>query len=79
MQVLREAANANLEEIKAAYQKLSKEYHPDTAELPLKVASKKLMKLREMYSVPSNNEKRKFHDWSLAQEAARSGENEDEA
>ncbi|KAL2507672.1 NAD(P)H-quinone oxidoreductase subunit T [Forsythia ovata] len=69
-QFLGVAASSDLEEIKAAYRRLSKEYHPDTTELPLKAASEKFMKLREIYDVLSNDEKRKFYDWSLAQEAA---------
>lgn len=63
-------ANADLEEIKAAYRRLSKEYHPDTTVLPLGTASDMFMKLREIYNVLSNEEKRKFYDWTLAQEAA---------
>ncbi|XP_057782394.1 NAD(P)H-quinone oxidoreductase subunit T, chloroplastic [Salvia miltiorrhiza] len=62
--------NADMEEIKAAYRRLSKEYHPDTTVLPLRTASEKFMKLREIYNVLSNEEKRKFYDWTLAQEAA---------
>lgn len=62
--------NADLEEIKAAYRRLSKEYHPDTTVLPLRTASDMFMKLREIYNVLSNEEKRKFYDWTLAQEAA---------
>ena len=62
--------DADLEEIKVAYRKLSKEYHPDTTSLPLKSASEKFMKLREIYNVLSDEESRKFYDWSLAQEAA---------
>lgn len=64
------SAEADLEEIKAAYRRLSKEYHPDTTSLPLKAASDKFMKLREIYDVLSDEEKRKFYDWTLAQEAA---------
>ncbi|XVF03217.1 hypothetical protein REPUB_Repub04eG0242400 [Reevesia pubescens] len=63
-------AEADLEEIKAAYRRLSKEYHPDTTSLPLKAASEKFMKLREVYNVLSNEESRNFYDWTLAQEAA---------
>ncbi|KZV21539.1 Chaperone DnaJ-domain superfamily protein [Dorcoceras hygrometricum] len=63
-------ANADLEEIKAAYRRLSKEYHPDTTMLPLRAASEKFMQLREVYNVLSDGEKRKFYDWTLAQEAA---------
>ncbi|KAL2238947.1 NAD(P)H-quinone oxidoreductase subunit T, chloroplastic [Sesamum indicum] len=63
-------ANADLEEIKSAYRRLSKEYHPDTTTLPLRAASDKFMQLREIYNVLSDDEKRKFYDWTLAQEAA---------
>ncbi|KAF5201976.1 NAD(P)H-quinone oxidoreductase subunit T protein [Thalictrum thalictroides] len=61
---------ADLEEIKAAYRRLSKEYHPDTTTLPLIAASEKFMKLREVYNILSNAETRRFYDWTLAQEAA---------
>uniref|UniRef100_A0A0F7H018 Chaperone DnaJ-domain superfamily protein n=1 Tax=Erodium foetidum TaxID=337372 RepID=A0A0F7H018_9ROSI len=69
-QFLGVSAKADLEEIKAAYRRLSKEYHPDTTSLPLKTASEKFMKLREVYGTLSNAEKRNFYDWTLAQEAA---------
>lgn len=62
------SAEADLEEIKAAYRRLSKEYHPDTTSLPLKVASDKFMQLKEVYGVLSNEESRRFYDWTLAQE-----------
>ncbi|KAF4349997.1 hypothetical protein F8388_017575, partial [Cannabis sativa] len=52
------------------YQRLSKEYHPDTTALPLKAASEKFLRLREVYDVLSNDETRRFYDWTLAQEAA---------
>ncbi|OIV99703.1 hypothetical protein TanjilG_17513 [Lupinus angustifolius] len=64
------SADADLEEIKGAYRRLSKEYHPDTTSLPLKTASEKFMKLREAYNVLSNEESRRFYDWTLGQEAA---------
>uniref|UniRef100_A0A0F7CZA6 Chaperone DnaJ-domain superfamily protein n=1 Tax=Pelargonium dichondrifolium TaxID=73194 RepID=A0A0F7CZA6_9ROSI len=69
-QFLGVSATSDLEEIKGAYRRLSKEYHPDTTSLPLKAASEKFMKLREVYNVLSDGEKRKFYDWTLAQEAA---------
>ncbi|XWS34187.1 hypothetical protein CRYUN_Cryun21dG0019000 [Craigia yunnanensis] len=69
-QFLGVSVEADLEEIKAAYRRLSKEYHPDTTSLPLKAASEKFMKLREVYNVLSNEESRSFYDWTLAQEAA---------
>lgn len=60
---------ADMEEIKAAYRRLSKEYHPDTTTLPLKSASEKFIRLREAYNILSNEERRRFYDWTLAQEA----------
>ncbi|KAG2561479.1 NAD(P)H-quinone oxidoreductase subunit T, chloroplastic-like [Panicum virgatum] len=63
------APEADIEEIKAAYRRLSKEYHPDTTTLPLKVASEKFIRLREVYNVLSKEESRRFYDWTLAQEA----------
>uniref|UniRef100_A0A0F7H112 Chaperone DnaJ-domain superfamily protein n=1 Tax=Masdevallia picturata TaxID=125444 RepID=A0A0F7H112_9ASPA len=62
-------AEAEIEEIKAAYRRLSKEYHPDTTSLPLKTASQKFIQLREAYNVLSREESRKFYDWSIAKEA----------
>jgi len=61
---------ADAEAIKVAFRKLSKEYHPDTTSLPLKTASEKFMKLKEVYTVLSNEETRRFYDWTLAQEVA---------
>lgn len=63
------APEADIEEIKTAYRRLSKEYHPDTTTLPLKVASQKFIRLREVYNVLSKEETRRFYDWTLAQEA----------
>ncbi|KAL6179164.1 hypothetical protein ACLB2K_050680 [Fragaria x ananassa] len=64
------SAEADLEQIKAAYRRLSKEYHPDTTSLPLQTASDKFVRLREIYDVLSNEESRRFYNWTLAQEAA---------
>ncbi|URE09986.1 DnaJ domain [Musa troglodytarum] len=68
-QFLGVSAEADMEEIKAAYRRLSKEYHPDTTSLPLKAASERFIQLREAYNVLSNRDSRRFYDWTLAQEA----------
>ncbi|KAK1403685.1 NAD(P)H-quinone oxidoreductase subunit T, chloroplastic [Heracleum sosnowskyi] len=69
-QFLGVSAEADIEEIKSAYRRLSKEYHPDTTSLPLKAASEKFMKLRDIYDTLCDEEKRRFYDWTLAQETA---------
>lgn len=59
-----------MEEIRAAYRRLSKEYHPDTTLLPLKAASDKFVRLREAYDVLSDEKRRWFYDRDLAEETA---------
>ncbi|KAL3679458.1 hypothetical protein R1sor_022414 [Riccia sorocarpa] len=63
--------DADTEEIKAAYRKLSKTYHPDTTSLPLEIAAQKFVRLKEAYTVLNNEEERRFYDWQLAQEVSR--------
>ncbi|CAM6096333.1 unnamed protein product [Calypogeia fissa] len=58
---------AETEEIKAAYRRLSKTYHPDTTSLPLEVAAEKFVRLKEAYTVLSSEEQRRLYDWQLAQ------------
>eukprot|EP01018_Ginkgo_biloba_P010670 Gb_38835 [translate_table: standard] len=69
-QVLGVPPAADMDDIKAAYRRLSKEYHPDSTSLPLEVASKKFMRLKEAYDVLSREDERQFYDWSLAQEVS---------
>lgn len=40
------SSDAELEEIKSAYRRLSKLYHPDTTQLPLEIAAQKFMRLK---------------------------------
>ncbi len=47
------SADAELEEIKAAYRRLSKEYHPDSTSLPLEVAAEKFLRLKVSFVLPS--------------------------
>ncbi|KAJ7547630.1 hypothetical protein O6H91_08G095900 [Diphasiastrum complanatum] len=70
-QYLGVSPTADLDEIKTAYRRLSKEYHPDTTSLPLEVAAQKFVRLKEAYNVLSSVEERQFYDWKLAQEISK--------
>lgn len=63
--------DADTEDIKAAYRRLSKTYHPDTTALPLEVAAQKFVRLKEAYTVLSSEQERRFYDWQLAQEVSK--------
>ncbi|MGK7946666.1 MAG: J domain-containing protein [Microcystaceae cyanobacterium] len=57
--------SASAIEIRQAYRKLSKQYHPDTTELPSEVATGKFQKLNEAYGTLSNPERRSLYDLEL--------------
>lgn len=59
-QVLGVNRNANEDEIKRAFRKLAKQYHPDTN--PDKAAGEKFKEAGEAYSVLSDPEKRQLYD-----------------
>lgn len=40
------SADAEIEDIKAAYRRLSKQYHPDTTSLPIEIAAQKFIQLK---------------------------------
>lgn len=69
-QILGVAPDATEEEIKAAYRKLSKLYHPDSTSLPLGIAAARFMRLKEAHTVLTTPERRRFYDWKLAQEVS---------
>lgn len=48
--------------IRRAYRELSKQYHPDTTNLPLAIAKEKFQQLNEAYGVLSNPESRNTYD-----------------
>ncbi|MBE9040210.1 J domain-containing protein [Oscillatoriales cyanobacterium LEGE 11467] len=54
--------SASAFEIRRAYRKLSKRYHPDTTELPLSVATPKFQQLNEAYATLGNRERRAVYD-----------------
>jgi len=61
-EVLGVARNASADEIKKAYRKLAREYHPDVSKLDRKVAEEKFKELSEAYEVLVDEEKRKAYD-----------------
>lgn len=54
--------SASAIEIRRAYRKLSKQYHPDTTELPPAIATAKFQQLNEAYATLSNPERRAAYD-----------------
>ena len=61
-QVLGITPHASEAEIRQAYRDLSKQYHPDTTQLPLKLAQEKFLDLTTAYEVLINPEQRSFYD-----------------
>jgi hypothetical protein len=53
---------ASEHDIRRAYRKLSKRYHPDTTTLPIAVATPKFQALNEAYATLSNDERRCLYD-----------------
>ena len=52
-------------EIRRAYRSLSKEYHPDTTELPAAEAHIRFQELNQAYAALSNPTRRLLHDQSI--------------
>ncbi|MGF1482487.1 MAG: J domain-containing protein [Cyanophyceae cyanobacterium] len=52
-------------EIRRTYRELSKQYHPDTTELPPDVAIVKFQQLNEAYATLSNPERRALYDLKI--------------
>jgi DnaJ-class molecular chaperone len=52
-------------EIRRAYRSLSKEYHPDSTELPAAEAHHKFQELNQAYATLSNPTRRLLHDQSI--------------
>jgi len=48
--------------IRRAYRELSKQYHPDTTDLPVAIAKEKFQQLNEAYGTLSNPESRNTYD-----------------
>ncbi|MDB9538897.1 J domain-containing protein [Anabaenopsis tanganyikae CS-531] len=54
--------SASVIDIRRAYLQLSKQYHPDTTELPATVATAKFQQINEAYATLSNPERRLSYD-----------------
>jgi curved DNA-binding protein CbpA len=52
-------------EIRRSYRKLSKLYHPDTTELPSKIATVKFQRLNEAYAILSQPHLRLMYDYEI--------------
>lgn len=54
--------SASVQEIRRAYRDLSKQYHPDTTDLPAAIATVKFQQLNEAYATLSSPERRLVYD-----------------
>ncbi|MEA5582242.1 J domain-containing protein [Nodularia harveyana UHCC-0300] len=57
--------SASVIDIRRAYWELSKQYHPDTTELPATVATAKFQQINEAYATLSNPERRLSYDTKI--------------
>ncbi|TVP62103.1 MAG: J domain-containing protein [Nodularia sp. (in: Bacteria)] len=57
--------SASVIDIRRAYWELSKQYHPDTTELPATVATTKFQQINEAYATLSSPEKRLSYDTKI--------------
>jgi hypothetical protein len=51
--------------IRRSYRKLSKQFHPDTTELPANLAKTKFQRLNEAYATLSNPDRRSLYDLKI--------------
>lgn len=56
---------ASVVDIRRSYRRLSKQYHPDTTELPPSVATAKFQRLNEAYATLSSPQKRSLYDLKI--------------
>ena len=57
--------SASAIDIRRAYRELSKQYHPDTTDLPSAIATPKFQQLNEAYATLSNPERRLAYDTKI--------------
>ena len=61
-EVLGVSKDASPDEIKSAYRKLARQYHPDVSKEPKEVAEEKFKEISEAYEVLSDANKRSLYD-----------------
>ncbi|WP_448572626.1 J domain-containing protein [Trichothermofontia sp.] len=54
--------SASVQQIRQAYRRLSRQYHPDTTDLPAAIATEKFKQLNEAYATLSQPERRHQYD-----------------
>lgn len=64
-EILNVSETASLDEIKAAFKRLAKIYHPDVTNLPKKEAGEKFKTILNAYTTLSNQTDRLLYDQSL--------------
>ncbi len=57
--------SASVQQIRNAYRRLSRQYHPDTTELPAAIATEKFKQLNEAYATLSQPERRYQYDLKI--------------
>ena len=61
-EILGVSKDASPDEIKSAYRKLARQYHPDVSKEPKEVAEEKFKEISEAYEVLSDANKRSLYD-----------------
>ncbi|MBC7108564.1 MAG: molecular chaperone DnaJ [Methanomassiliicoccales archaeon] len=61
-EILGVSRDATVDEIKKAYRRLARQYHPDVSQLDRKTAEEKFKEISEAYEVLVDEEKRKLYD-----------------
>ena len=74
-EILEVERNATDKEIKSAYRKLAKKWHPDTTQFDKEYAASKFKEVTNAYNVLSDAETRKQYDYNLDYEVRRREEN----
>ncbi|BBL85952.1 DnaJ-like protein (chromatophore) [Paulinella micropora] len=64
-ELLKVKPTASVQDLRQAFRTLSKQYHPDTTELPSSEAAVQFQELQQAYAILINPERRKIYDAEL--------------